>query len=118
MTNLQRKHRNYVEQAIQLAQKSTMIKQHGSVLVKDGEIIGKGYNYRVDNLKCTYSIHAEIDAILDAKKTCKNDFRNSTLYVVRINNKNDLSQSLPCEKCNQFINRHKIPKVYFSCKII
>ena len=118
MTTIQKKHRDYVEEAIQLAQKSTMIKQHGSVIVKDGEIIGKGYNYRVPNLKCTYSIHAEIDAILNAKKTCKNDFRDCILYVVRINNKKDLSQSLPCEKCNQFIIRHKIPKVYFSCKMI
>lgn len=110
--DVQKKHKAYVERAIELANKSLMIKKHGCVLVKNNNIIGCGYNKHVSTLKDIYSLHAEVAAITDAKKS-NQSLENSSLYVVRVT-KGVLCQSLPCEHCRKFIIKNKISNVYFS----
>ena len=110
---MKKKHEYYVEEATLLAHKSTMIKRHGCVIVRNGEIVGKGYNYRTDKLKTTYSIHAEMSAIIGARKVVGKDLSDCTLYVVRISDKG-LCKSLPCEMCSSFIRQHKISRCFFT----
>ena len=112
INSVKKKHQVYIDEAIQLARKSPMIKKHGCVIVRKNEIIGRGFNYRTDTLKQQYSIHAEVDAIYNAKKIQSN-LEDCTLFVVRISN-DKLAKSIPCENCQKCILEHRIGKIYFS----
>lgn len=96
-------HLAYFAAAAQIAQRATCLRaQCGSIIVKDGEIIGRGYNsppldnesnrtclnvYPEDQIKPRYDktccIHAEWRAILDACKRHPNKIAGSTLYFMR-----------------------------------
>tara|TARA_B000000477_G_C6075700_1_gene220831 strand:- start:779 stop:1117 length:339 start_codon:yes stop_codon:yes gene_type:complete len=109
------KHSFYIDEAIKEAKKSCMVKKHGCIIIKNNKIIGKGYNEYIKGMNNIYSIHAEKKAILNAKKN--NDIKNSVLYVVRINNNNELDKSCPCLKCRNFILENNISKIYYSSNI-
>ncbi|MBI2265761.1 MAG: nucleoside deaminase [Armatimonadetes bacterium] len=69
----------------------------GSVLVRDGRIIGRGHNRRVqegDPIK-----HAEIDCLMQAGRV--KDFRSTVLY----------STLMPCYLCAGAVVQFGIPKV-------
>ena len=75
----------------------------GAVIVKDNEIIGKGYNTRErDRDVCG---HAEINAIRDAaKKTGNWRLENCDIYVTLE----------PCPMCAAAISQSRIRAVYFG----
>ncbi|HEX6891927.1 MAG TPA: nucleoside deaminase [Chryseolinea sp.] len=74
----------------------------GSVLVKDGKIIGEGWN-RTRLLKDP-SAHAEIEAIRDASKQMdKPELRGSVIYA----------SAQPCPMCLSLIYLTGIEKVYY-----
>lgn len=114
MSIYQKKHINFIQAAIDEAQKSVMSKKHGCVIVHNNKIVSRGYNYRVDKDKkryIKYSIHAEESAILKLK--CKHT-ETLNMYVVRIQD-DDIRQSKPCAKCKQFIESIKnINKIYYT----
>lgn len=90
--------------------------RHGCVIVKDGEIIAEGFNHHTNHFEHTFTIHAEVDAIIKMKKKNKN-FTGCELYVVRIgtdNMGNPLKYSRPCVNCTNAILKAGIKKVYFS----
>jgi len=71
----------------------------GSVLVHDGEIIGRGHNQRVqlgDPI-----LHGEMDALRDAGRQPARVYRESTIYTT-------LS---PCSMCSGAILLYGIPNV-------
>ena len=59
----------------------------GSVLVIDGEIIGRGHNRRVQ--RGSVVLHAEMDALENAGRLPAGDYRRSVLY----------STLSPCDMC-------------------
>ncbi len=69
----------------------------GSVLVKEGSIIGRGHNRRVQ--KGDPVIHAEIDCLMNAGRI--GSFRNTVLY----------STLMPCYLCAGAAVQFRIPKV-------
>ena len=70
----------------------------GSVLVKEGKIVGKGHNKRIqDNDPVT---HAEIDCLRNAGRV--GSYKNSVLY----------STLMPCYLCAGAIVQFGIKKVY------
>ena len=71
----------------------------GSVLVKDGAVIGRGRNRRVQ--QGSVIRHAEMDALEDAGRLSAADYRRCTLYTT-------LS---PCPMCSGTILLYGIPKV-------
>ena len=71
----------------------------GSVLVLDGEIVGRGHNQRVQ--KGSPVLHAEMDCIENAGRLTAADYRCSVLYTT-------LS---PCDMCSGAILLYKIPVV-------
>ncbi len=71
----------------------------GSVLVVDGQIIGRGHNQRVQ--KGSAILHAEMAALEDAGRLTPCNYQNSILYTT-------LS---PCDMCSGAIMLYKIPKV-------
>lgn len=74
----------------------------GAVLVKDGEIIGRGHNKLIQNNSAI--LHGELDTIENANKNGRltgEDYKKSTLYTT-------LS---PCPMCSGAAILYNIPKV-------
>ncbi len=71
----------------------------GAVLVKDGRIIGRGHNRRVQ--KKSAILHAEMDCLEDAGRLRARDYRRCAIY----------STLSPCEMCTGAILLYKIPRV-------
>ena len=69
----------------------------GAVLVKDGAIIGRGYNRRVQ--KSSAILHAEMDCLENAGRLSGADYSKCTLYTT-------LS---PCDMCSGAVLLYKIP---------
>ena len=71
----------------------------GSVLVVDGEIVGRGHNQRVQQGSAIR--HAEMDCLESAGRLSANTYRNATLY----------STLSPCDMCSGAILLYGIPHV-------
>lgn len=71
----------------------------GSVLVVDGEVVGRGHNRRVQNGSPT--LHGEMDALENAGRLPAASYRRSVIYTT-------LS---PCSMCSGAILLYGIPKV-------
>ena len=71
----------------------------GAVIVKDDEIISRGHNRLVQN--DSVILHAEMDAIENAKGLDYEDYKKCTLYTT-------LS---PCPMCSGAVLLYNIPKV-------
>ena len=77
----------------------------GSVVVKDGEIIGRGHNCVLRDNDPT--AHAEVNAIRAAcKKVGSYDLSGCVLYTT----------AYPCPMCLSAIIWANIKKVYFGCR--
>jgi cytosine deaminase len=71
----------------------------GSVVVHDGQIVGRGHNRRVQSGSAI--LHAEMDALERTGRRPANFYRECTLYTT-------LS---PCPMCSGAIVLYKIPRV-------
>ncbi len=71
----------------------------GSVLVVDGEIIGRGHNQRIQ--KRSAVLHAEMDCLENAGRLLARILRRATLY----------STLSPCHMCCGAILLYEIPRV-------
>ena len=71
----------------------------GSVLVVDGEIIGRGHNQRIQ--KRSAVLHAEMDCLGNAGRLPARILRRATLY----------STLSPCHMCSGAILLYEIPRV-------
>ncbi len=71
----------------------------GSVLLVDGEIIGRGHNRRIQ--KQSAVLHAEIDCLENAGRLPARTLRRATLY----------STLSPCQMCSGAILLYEIPRV-------
>ena len=97
----------YMKEAIKQAKKAAKIGDVpiGCVLVKDGEIIARGYNRR--NADKTVLSHAEVTSI---KRACKKEgdwrLEDCTLYVTLE----------PCPMCAGAIVQARIPRVVIGCR--
>jgi len=104
--------------ALSEAHKSTHKQKIGCVIFKNKRILSKGYNTAQKSVKklhpkfqgYPYSVHAEVAAIINAKK----DLKGSSMLVIRINNKNQFRLSKPCSKCMSYIEYVEIKNVFYS----
>jgi cytosine deaminase len=71
----------------------------GSVLVLDGQMVGRGHNRRVQ--KGSPILHAEMDALENAGRLVASEYRRTVMYTT-------LS---PCQMCTGAILLYGIPKV-------
>lgn len=97
----------YMQIALQLAQEAAAAGEVpvGAIVVKNGEIIGRGYNAPITTHDP--SAHAEIRAMRDAAKQLGN-YRlvDCTLYVTLE----------PCAMCSGAIQHARIAKVIYGAK--
>ena len=94
-------HQKFMDEAIKEAEESLSKGgiPIGAILVKDNEIISRGHNRLIqDN---SVILHAEMDAIENAKGLTYEDYRKCTLYTT-------LS---PCPMCSGAVLLYNIPKV-------
>lgn len=71
----------------------------GAILVKNGEIIGRGHNKRIQ--LDSSILHAEMDCLENAGRIKSTDYRNCTMYTT-------LS---PCAMCSGALVLYNIPMV-------
>jgi len=71
----------------------------GSVLVVDGQIVGRGHNRRVQQSSAI--LHAEMDALENAGRLPAESYRRAVLY----------STLSPCDMCTGAALLYKIPKI-------
>lgn len=102
----------FMQQAAEIAQKATCERSKcWCIIVKNGEIIGKGFNSPAQNLesqrRChcdkaqyhkkvtdkTCCIHAEQRAILDALKSASDQLPGSDLYFIRLDQKGKITKA-------------------------
>jgi len=69
----------------------------GAVLVRDGKIIGRGHNCRVQ--KKSAILHAEMDCLENAGRLSAKQYQKCTIY----------STLSPCDMCTGAILLYKIP---------
>lgn len=71
----------------------------GSVLVIDGQIVGRGHNRRVQ--RGSAILHAEMDAVENAGRLTASDYRRAVLY----------STLSPCDMCSGMSLLYRIPRI-------
>jgi len=71
----------------------------GSVLVLDGQIVGRGHNRRIQ--RGSAILHAEMDCLENAGRLTARDYRRATLY----------STLSPCDMCSGAALLYRIPKI-------
>jgi len=71
----------------------------GSVLLLDGEIVGRGHNRRVQRGSPIH--HAEMDCLENAGRLRADEYRRCTIY----------STLSPCDMCSGAILLYEIPRV-------
>lgn len=71
----------------------------GSVIVIDGQIVGRGHNRRVQ--RGSAILHAEMDCLENAGRLTASDYARATLY----------STLSPCDMCSGTVLLYKIPRV-------
>lgn len=71
----------------------------GSVLVRNGKIIGRGHNQRVQ--RGSTILHAEMDCLENTGRLKSSDYKESILY----------STLSPCDMCSGMVLLYGIPKV-------
>ena len=94
----------YIKEILKEAELSEINKDIpiGAIIVKDGKIIGRGHNTRIDVPDVTN--HAEILAIRDAEKSI-NDWRldGCDLYVTLY----------PCDMCIEVAKASRVDNIYY-----
>lgn len=100
---------DYMEEALKEAYEG-INQRHGgpfgSVIVKDGKIVGRGHNRVL--LKHDPTCHGEMEAIRDAcEKTGSHDLSGCELYTT----------AEPCPMCLGAILWANISKVYYGCNV-
>jgi cytosine/creatinine deaminase len=71
----------------------------GSVLVLDGQVLGRGHNRRVQ--RGSAILHAEMDCLESAGRLRPAEYRRATLY----------STLSPCDMCSGTALLYRIPKI-------
>ena len=95
---------DYLTKIIELSKKSLESGDVpiGAIIVKDGKIIGEGYNTREKNNDVMG--HAEINAIKDASKNLNNwNLQGSVMYVTL----------KPCSMCLSVIRESRVDFIYY-----
>lgn len=99
--------------AIMLARKSCMVHRHGCVIKKGNEIVGEGYNRRIQHMEHAYSLHSEVVALSSVKNRSKGFLNDAVMIVVRIG-PDGLKLSNPCASCRRAIEKSGIRKIFYS----
>ena len=99
-------------EAILQSRKSSYKQRLGAVVVYKGGIVGKGHNkvLGTGNIRSD-GFHAEIEAL----NNCPASYRDgSTVYVCRINKKEEVVMAKPCHACEVKMRKMGVKYVWYS----
>lgn len=89
--------------------------KHGAVLVHGKDVLSTGCNKSLHKNNIFHSLHAEMCAIKNFKKTrLKKKPTNLRMYVIRVNKTGDMLYSKPCDICQQIMKENGIYTCYYS----
>lgn len=110
--------RSAIKTAISEARRSDhSLFKHGCVIFKGKRVLAAGHN-RIRSARSIstrfvnhpYSIHAEIDAILRARR----NLRGCSVLVIRLSKNGRLVYSRPCEQYRKYIDYVGIRHIFYS----
>ena len=104
--------KKYIPLLKQQIKKARYVFSLGAIIIKDGEIVGAGYN-RVYSARgeSKTTDHAEILAL---KKTPRSLRDRSDIIVMRIKKNGQIGMAKPCSKCEKALRKAGINRVYYS----
>ena len=111
-----------VEIAKKCAMHSEMRYKHGAVILHEGRIISYGWNRSIKGKSGTgaavgpaaNSFHAEVDALCRLQKRYRPMLPRCTMVVVRVNDRDCLKNSKPCENCRRTIMEARVGKTLYT----
>lgn len=110
----QDKFSHHLSLLVKMAQGSALQKRHGACIFSRDKILSLGVNKQV----CDWSIHAEIDAVFEAKSSHKTfkglSFKGLDIFIIRIGKNYALRNSRPCQACISKLKEYKLRKAYYS----
>ena len=103
---------SFKELAAKQAGKSSYKQRLGAIVVYKGDIVGKGHNkvLGTGNIR-TDGFHAEIEALNNCPASKR---KESTVYVCRINKKEELVMAKPCHACEVKMRKLGVKYVWYS----
>ena len=110
---------DFVKIAIEEAAKSTHPQSRvGAVIYDKKKVLSRGHNYAHKSvrsvtrafLKYPHSIHAEVAAILSARR----DLKGADILVVRLDAHGNLRMAMPCHPCQNYLQFVGIRHVTYS----
>ena len=99
------------------AEKSSLYRKHGSVIIKNGKVISSGFNKSFTHKRFgRYSIHAEIDCLNNCSPSV---LKGADIYTVRIDTQSDgYMISAPCHSCYvtilKYMKEYDLRYCYFT----
>ena len=123
LPSISKKHKEYIDTAVHIAQRSCMRCKHGAIIVKNGSVVACGHNYSSQHCiyRNKYSLHAEVNAIYDfftknkiPLRNKKKILRDAFMIVIRIEKDGSLRNSKPCSECARVICRYNIGTILYS----
>ena len=108
----------FIKLAVEEAKKTFYRVKVGCVIFDKNKVLSKGHNDPLKSAKNLHpqfqkfkgSIHAEVDAILHAKR----DLKGACMLIVRVNRFNQFRMAKPCADCMKYITKIGIKKVFYS----
>lgn len=75
----------------------------GVVVVKSGRVVARGHNH--------FARHAEVAAL---SKLWPCDRVGTTMYIIRLRKSQPVGMAKPCAKCEDFLRKSGVRKVYYT----
>jgi tRNA(Arg) A34 adenosine deaminase TadA len=111
-----RRHENLIRRAVRVAQQSTYRWKHGAVVAKGNKVLGFAPN-KLRNDPCVdehnVSDHAERATLRELLKV-REDLRGCTIYIARVDKRNDTQMSRPCVECMRAIVSAGIKEIVYT----
>lgn len=92
-----------INKLIKTAIKSPKRHKHATLVIKGGAILAIGYNHDK-----THSEIAALNKLWPSKRV------GTTIINVRINKRNQLVNSAPCDNCMKYLKKHGVRKVKYT----
>ena len=127
MHTMTRKYQEYMQQAIELAKRSTMEMKHGCVIVNNkygcnSSVVATGINQHLFNQeeRNVFSIHSEqmaLSSLLALRSHNRSFMNNCIAFVARVGAPSQgypVRMSKPCYKCQQLLFKLGVKKVFYT----
>ena len=102
----------FKDAAVIQSHKSSYKQKLGAIVVFKGDIVGKGHNkvLGTGNIR-TDGFHAEIEALNNCNASQR---KGATVYVCRINKKEEIVMAKPCHACEVKMRKMGVKYVWYS----